>query len=179
MKLLTFIKIGISIGLIGTLGLTGAACSGGQITNAASKGTGSGVAQNLILQADAVVGCAVGGPTPLHVCVESSQFQQGEIVAFRVKVYDPATGQTMDDKTLSSVVVTLSDGQIFQCKYAGHIAGATPTDYFWATSWTIPTDYPTGSFPYTVTAKSKDGRTGTFKDFNVSPSQLTVLAANN
>jgi hypothetical protein len=85
----------------------------------------------------------------------------------------------MDDKALSSVVVALKDGQTFKAAYSGHPGGpgATPTDSFWSVAWDIPTTYPTGSVPYTVTATSNDGRTGTFADFNVAPSQLTVVAA--
>jgi hypothetical protein len=130
------------------------------------------------LQADAVLG-STGAPSPQDICVASSRFQQGEEVVFRIKVYDQATGLTMDDGALDSVVVTLEDGQTFNATYGGHPGGpgAIPTDYFWSVAWAIPANYPTGSAPFTVTAESKDGRTGTFSDFNVAPSLLTVTAA--
>jgi predicted transcriptional regulator len=139
---------------------------------------GPGAAQGLVLQADAVMG-STGAPSPQDICVASSRFQQGEEVVFRVKVYDPATGQAMDDQAVDSVVVTLEDGQTFNATYGGHPGGpgAIPTDYFWSAVWNIPANYPTGSAPYTVTAESKDGRSGTFNDFNVDPSLLTVVAA--
>jgi hypothetical protein len=145
---------------------------------AAIFSSGPKAAQSLLLQADAVIG-STGAPSPQDICVASSQFQQGEEVVFRVKVYDPTTGQTMDDQALDSVVVTLEDGQTFNATYGGHPGGpgVTPTDYFWSAAWNIPANYPTGSAPFTATAESKDGRTGTFSEFNVAPALLTVVAA--
>jgi hypothetical protein len=100
-------------------------------------------------------------------------------VVFRIKVTDPATSNNMDDKALTSVVVTLKDGQTLNARYGGHPGGqgVTPTDYFWSAAWKIPANYPTGSVPYKVTATSNDGRTGTFSEFNVAPSLLQVVAA--
>jgi predicted transcriptional regulator len=135
-------------------------------------------ARTLVVDANTVIGL-VGAPSPQDICIGSSQFQQGQEVVWQIKVYDPATGQTMDDTALDSVVVTLEDGQMFDARYGGHPGGTgeTPTDYFWSAAWTIPANYPTGSAPFTVTAESKDGRTGTFSEFNVAPALLTVVAA--
>jgi predicted transcriptional regulator len=136
------------------------------------------LAQALILNADTVIGSA-GATNPADICVQSSRFQQGESVVWRIKVYDPVTGNPMDNSTLDSVVVSLKDGQNFTAAYGGHPGqpGVPVTDYFWSTAWSIPKSYPTGSVQYTVTAMSKDGRTGTFTEFNVAPSLLTVVAA--
>lgn len=166
MQLSRLCKVGISAAVAGVVALVVAACS----TTTTTTVTATKAAQHLILQADAVTSGA---------CVESSQFQQGALAVFRIKVFDPATGQPMDDKALSSVVVALKDGQTFKAAYGGHPGGpgATPTDSFWSAGWTIPNTYPTGSVPYTVTATSNDGRTGTFSEFNVAPSLLTVVAA--
>jgi hypothetical protein len=154
-----------SAALIGAIVLTAAACAGGPKA-----------AQVLGVNADAVIGSA-GVKNPQDICVVSSRFPRGESVVWRIKVYDPATGKPMDDKTLDSVVVSLKDGQTFNAKYGPHPGqpGATPTDYFWSTAWQIPANYPTGSVPYTVMAKAKDGRTGAFTEFNVAPSLLTVV----
>jgi hypothetical protein len=81
----------------------------------------------------------------------------------------------MDDVTLESVEIMLPDGQTFEAEYGGHPPNDS-TDYFWATSWEIPEDYPTGSLPYTVIAASVDGRSGEFNEFNVTPSLLTIVA---
>jgi hypothetical protein len=132
----------------------------------------------IAIAAGAVFGGA-GLPDPAYSCVASSRFLQGETVVFRIKVTDPATGSNMDDKALTSVVVTLKDGQTFKARYGGHPGGqgATPTDYFWSAAWKIPADYATGSVPYQVTATGNDGRTGTFSEFNVASSLLQVVAA--
>ncbi len=133
---------------------------------------------SLMVNANTVIG-AEGAKNPADICVQSSQFQQGEMVVWRIKVYDPTTGNLMDNSTLTSVVVSLKDGQTFTAMYGGHPGqpGVPVTDYFWSAAWSIPKTYPTGSIQYTVTAKGKDGRTGTFTEFNVTPSLLTVVAA--
>jgi hypothetical protein len=185
MRLSRLQKFGTIVSMTAVVVLVAAACSQTQTvtstvtapapppaTVTATKGV-----QGLILQADAVMGAA-GAPSPGQICVQASQFQPGEDVVFRVKVFDPATGQAMDDKALTSVVVSLADGQTFDAAYGGH-PGGNPTEFFWSTAWAIPAGYPTGSVPFTATATSQDGRTGTFDQFNVGPSLLTVVEAQS
>jgi hypothetical protein len=135
-------------------------------------------AQALIVDANTVIS-AEGATNPADICVQSSRFPRGESVVWRIKVYDPTTSNPMDNSTLDSVVVSLKDGQTFTAMYGGHPGqpGGPLTDYFWSAAWSIPATYPTGSVQYTVTAKSEDGRTGTFNEFNVAPSLLTVVEA--
>jgi hypothetical protein len=187
MRISKFWKVGVAGAVIVTIAAVASACSATGTTITAtttapaplpSTVTVTKAAQGLILQADAVIGVA-GAPSPQEICVKSSQFQQGEEVVFRVKVFDPSTSQAMDDNALNSVVVNLADGQTFNAVYGGHPGGpgATPTDYFWSAAWAIPQNYPTGSVPFTVTATSNDGRAGTFNDFNVGLSLLTIIPA--
>jgi len=167
MRLPRLWTMGVIVGLIIVAAVVATACA-----------SSPKAAQTLMLQADTVVS-STGVKNPADICVESSQFLQGEGVVWRIKVYDPATGNPMDNSTLDSVVVSLKDGQPFTATYGGHPGqpGVPVTDYFWSTAWSIPQNYPTGSVAYTVTAKSKDGRTGTFAEFNVAPSLLMVVAA--
>jgi hypothetical protein len=162
-------KIGFVAALLGVVAIIGSACA----PQASGVQQASSAAKTLFLNSDMVVGSG-GTVKPATSCVLDSQYKRGAQVVWRIKVYDPATGKPLDDKALASVSVTLSDGEKFDAKYGGHPA-KTPTDSFWATSWIIPDTYPTGSLQYTITAKSTDGRTGQFDNFNVAPSALTVV----
>ena len=124
----------------------------------------------LFIAADMVTGPGGSGP----VCVLRNQFMRKEKVAWRIRVQD-ATGKELDNKSLKSLVVELSDGQKFSAQFRGHPPGA-PTDHLWSTSWSIPEDYPTGSFNYKVVATASDGTTQSWEPFNVKPSLLTVIA---
>lgn len=180
MKLGRLWRAGVITAVVGVVSVVASACAAGQtvtITPPAVTVTPQ-AAKTLILQTDVVIG-TTGIKNPADACVQSSRFQQGEQVVWRIKVYDPATGQPMTDKALTSVIVSLKDGQTFKAAYGGHPGGptATPTDSFWSAGWSIPATYPTGSLPYQVAATSNDGRTGTFTQFNVAPSLLTIVAA--
>lgn len=105
-------------------------------------------------------------------CVLQSQFSQGQVVVWRVAVQD-ASGERLGDDTITSVVVTLPDGQAFDLSYGGHPPPA-PTDFYWATSWAIPDDYPTGTLGYEVTVIDAAGGVHEWAPFNVVPSLLTI-----
>lgn len=111
-----------------------------------------------------------------HACVLASLYKRGEGVVWRIRVVDPKSGQSVDDKGLKSLVVELSDGQKFPMKYGEHPKGAPPTDKFWAASWEIPATYPTGGFSYRVVATDLDGHETDWQPFNVAASQLTIMA---
>jgi hypothetical protein len=128
----------------------------------------------LAVQADTVLG-SKGLPKGLGFCVPQNQFSRGESVVWRVRVIDPVTGKDMDASSLASVQVKLPDKSI-DLHFADH-PKTNPVDHFWAASFDIPTDYPTGQLPYSVVATAKDGRTGTFEQFKVSLAMLQVVAA--
>jgi hypothetical protein len=124
--------------------------------------------QSLILQADIVgEGCML----------QNAYVNDGEAKAtFRVRVFDPLTGEQLDDQALESVTVTLGDGQVLELRYSAHPPDTTD-DFFWAIGWEIFAGYPAGNVSYDIVATGKDGRTGTFEPFNVAPSLLTVMDA--
>jgi hypothetical protein len=111
-----------------------------------------------------------------RACVLTSQFKHGQEVVWRVRVTDPKNGQNMDGKGLKSLVVELSDGQKLPMRYHAHPPGPSPTDFFWAGTWTIPDNYPTGSFSYKIVATGLDGQETDWQPFKVAPSQLTIVA---
>lgn len=124
--------------------------------------------QRLILQADIVgEGCMM----------QNAYLNDGEAKAtFRVRVYDPATGEQLDDEAIESLTVTLGDGQVFEMRWGPHPPD-TENDFFWAYGWEIFAGYPAGNVPFTISATAVDGRTGEFEPFNVAPSLLTVMDA--
>ncbi len=125
--------------------------------------------QRLFIAADMVQGPGGSGP----LCALRSQFMRKERVAWRIRVQD-ATGKQLDDKGLKSVVVELSDGQKFPAHFGGHPPNA-PTDHLWSAGWSIPEDYPTGTFNYKVVATALDGTTQTWEPINNKLSWLTVI----
>ena len=97
-------------------------------------------AKPLFIAADMVRGPGGSGPG----CVLSSRFMRKEEIAWRIRVQD-ATGKELDDKSLKSLIVELSDGQQFKTHFGGHPPKA-PTDHFWSTSWAIPDGFSDGKF---------------------------------
>ena len=75
----------------------------------------------LFIAADMVRDRGGSGPA----CVLTSRFLRKEGVAWRIRVQD-ATGKELDDKSLKSVVVELSDGQKFEAHFKGHPPGTRP-----------------------------------------------------
>src|SRR5215467_221026 len=140
---------------------------------ASIQSAGAQEAKRLFFEGDMVRHALEGQAGPF--CVLANQFKRKEAVAWRIRVLDQ-TGQQMDDKTLKSVVVELSDGQKIPAKWGGHPPRGTPTDFFWSLHWVIPADYPTGSLVYKVVATDLDGRTQTWEPFKRAPTQLTVVA---
>lgn len=111
-------------------------------------------------------------------CTEQSRFPQGGRIVWRMKVMDPTTGKYLDDKAIASFTITYPDGKTDKLAYGGH--GGTkeaPQDFLWAVGYTIPADYPTGTFNVKIEAKSVDGATGTFDQFKVTAAQLTIVKA--
>jgi hypothetical protein len=123
-----------------------------------------------------VRGIKNAGEGPDGPCIVLSRFRHNEQIVWRIKVFDPATGVSLDNKALRSVEVNLPNKQTLTAKYGGHPWNdPKPTDYFWSTAWTVPANYPTGSLHYTITATANDGRTSTTIDFNVEASKLMIL----
>lgn len=165
------------IAALAILALVATSCDGGGDEGRETDQTPTGQAPTGIL---AVAADIVSGPGNIpeaergtKVCVLTSRFPKNSEVVWRVRVTDPLTGEEMDDTALESVQVTLADGQTFDFRYGGHPPDDS-TDFFWATSWGVPRNYPSGSVDFEIVALATDGRTATYKPFNVAPSLLTI-----
>jgi hypothetical protein len=129
-------------------------------------------ASRLFFEGDMVRGATRDGATG-PTCVLTSQYKRLEHVTWRVRVLNP-DGDALNDEGLESLVVELSDGQTFPMHFGKHPRGED-TDEFWATSWAIPEDYPTGRITYKVTATDLEGNAHEWMPFNVAPSDLTII----
>ena len=105
-------------------------------------------------------------------CVLQSRFMRGEAVAWRMRLALP-NGANADDKVVKTLVVHMNSGQTLPLVYGPH--GNPPTDFFWAESWTIPANHPTGSLGYKVVATMVDGSVVTWEPFTRPASQLWVI----
>ncbi len=108
-------------------------------------------------------------------CTQQSRFPQGGRIVWRMKALDPLTGKYLDDKDISSFTITFPDGKTDKFAYGPH--GGTkekPEDFLWAVGYTVPLEYPTGTFNVKIEAKAVDGRAGTFDQFKVAFAQLTI-----
>jgi len=131
-------------------------------------------ADKLFFEGDMVRGRPKSGPTG-PVCVLTSQFKQGEMVVWRVRVLDPAKSEQLGKAGLKSLVVELPDGEKVKMHFGTH-PRKKATDSFWSGSWQIPANYPTGSLSYKVVATDQGGKVHSWTPFNVRNSQLTVVA---
>jgi hypothetical protein len=122
-------------------------------------------ARKMFIEGDIVRGNTPNGITG-PVCVLANEFKRKENVIFRIRVRDIA-GQPLDDKSIKSIVVELSDGKTYRADYRARPPEAVrprlgltgPIDYFWSAAWLIPQDYPTGSLSYRVVATDMQGNT--------------------
>jgi hypothetical protein len=151
------------------------ACGDSAAETEETTATTTAVQEPLVIQADTVWG-------PLNipeaeragaVCVQQSRFPRNSEIVWRARIIDSVAGEELGDEALESVVVNLGDGQTLDMRYGPHPRD-NPTDSFWTTSFDIPADYPTGTIDYEVVATAMDGRTATFRPFDVAPSLLTV-----
>lgn len=158
------------------LGLVTAACGGGSPSSAAPAPQAQQSTAPLIIMSDMVEGTKniPADQQKVRSCVLESQYPRNSEVVFRARVYDPKTGDMMDDTAVASLQVKLANGQTITMKYGAH-PKTPPNEYYWTGSFVIPKDAPTGTMNYSIVATAKDGRTGTFKPFNVATSLLTVI----
>jgi hypothetical protein len=129
-------------------------------------------APKFVFEGDVVRGA---GPTAKGPgCVLNSQFKRGEIMLFRIRVVDPKTGKSIDEKGVKNLQIQLSNGQTAPMSYHQH-PPKDPTDYFWSGGWIVPENQPTGSLTYKVVVTDLDGKTHDWSPFKVAGSAMTVV----
>ncbi|HBY97436.1 MAG: hypothetical protein M5U01_03920 [Ardenticatenaceae bacterium] len=151
-----------------------AACQSGPAA-APAQPTAAPQAENLFLMVDMVQGSknVPQDQKALKSCVLTSRFPRNSEIVWRARVFDPRTGELMDDKALSKVEVQLANGETLEMGY-GHHPKDPPGEAFWTASWVVPKDQATGTLNYSVVATSADSRSGEFKPFSTKPSLLTI-----
>jgi hypothetical protein len=105
-------------------------------------------------------------------CVLQSRYKRGEGIAWRFRVMLP-DGSVADDTVLKSLVVELGNGDTVPMDYGPH--GNPPTDYFWANSWIVPANFPTGTLGYKAIATLQDDSVVTWEPFTRPASVLAIV----
>ncbi len=129
-------------------------------------------APKFVFEGDVVRGNGPGAQGP--GCVLNSRFKRGETMLFRIRVVDPKSGKSLDDKGVKSLEIQLSNGQKAPMSYHQH-PPKEPTDWFWSGGWIVPDNQPTGSLSYKVVVTDLDGKTQDWSPFKVANSQITVV----
>lgn len=165
---------GTSLGRLGIgllpLAFALVACGGSaQPAEAPPAAAQVGAVKSLFISADVVEGSknVSKDQAAARSCVLSSRFARNSEMVFRARIFDPATGNLMDDKGITQMQAKLATGKTIDMKYGLH-----PKDTgegYWTGSWVVPKDQPTGTLKYTITANAADGRTGEFVPMSVVP----------
>jgi hypothetical protein len=160
-----------------TLVVVAAACqSAPSASNKPAATTAKATTDKLLIAADVVQGSknVPKDQAALKSCVLSSRFPRNSEMVWRVRVYDPSTAELMDDKALNSVQVKLANGTSVDLKYGPHPKDP-PNEYYWASSWVVPKDHPTGTLRYSIVGTAADGRIGQFEPIAVAPSLPSIV----
>ncbi|UWG46814.1 hypothetical protein HSRCO_0518 [Halanaeroarchaeum sp. HSR-CO] len=91
----------------------------------------------------------------VSACSPTRTFSPGMLAVWNVGIYDPETGDVVDDAEIESVQVTMSssdvaaaDGESVEITWAGD-EDENPHDW-WNGAWTVPEDAAAGTVEYTV-----------------------------
>ncbi|HEX8966327.1 MAG TPA: hypothetical protein VF937_00500 [Chloroflexota bacterium] len=158
-----------------SLVLVAAGCQTAAAPTAPAQPAASTTTDKLLLSADIVQGSknVPQAQAAMKSCVMSSRFPRNSEIVWRVKVFDPRTADLMDDAKLSGVQVRLANGKTVDLNYGAHPKDP-PNEYYWANSWVVPKDAPTGTLRYSVVATGVDGRTGQFEPISVAASLPSI-----
>ncbi|HVX31315.1 MAG TPA: hypothetical protein VHA53_12620 [Nitrolancea sp.] len=93
-------------------------------------------------------------------CTESSVFKRGMRVVFRFQIYDLTSGKVITDRDGADAQIALTQSDTVQAYFAPRGEGEPGPDspWTWVAVWNVPSDYPLGTLPYTVSLKTADGQ---------------------
>jgi hypothetical protein len=125
----------------------------------------------LVLYGDMTTFYGLGKP---ENCVLRSRYRRGDPVGFRMFALDRETGLRVDKDSELIVHLNYAGTTLdIPMRYRGTVK--QPQLDFWVAKWIVPADAPVGIIRYTVTARTKNGKTGEFKPFDNDQSQLTIV----
>ncbi len=127
----------------------------------------------------ATSGVSTYGLISFPYCVPNSQFKRGTILVWRFEVFDTSTGKRVTGEEGAKVEIVLPHGEKITPRYTKR-GGIGP--WMWGGAFTIPLDYPLGTFDYQIVVTAKDGRTGTFDQDKVAlvrPASATAVAIDS
>jgi hypothetical protein len=101
---------------------------------------------------------------PTVYCADSSVFRRGNQIVFRMYMVDAKSGKVMNGKDISSMVLKVAG--MADAKMGFKPQGGSPdatSPWLWATTWTVPDDYPLGTFKFNIVAQLKtNGKPGKY-----------------
>ncbi|TVY09210.1 hypothetical protein [Paenibacillus cremeus] len=110
----------------------------------------------------------------LGECVVQNRFQVGDTIVFRMTAANSITGQLAEDAKLQ---VHLSTGDVLDMHFGSHPPDQPNGEKFWTATYKVTDKTPKGTLNYFVTAETASSK-GEYKPFNVMPSLLTIVAAD-
>jgi hypothetical protein len=125
------------------------------------------MANKIILYGDMALFAGADNP---ENCTLRNRFRRGEPVGFRMTAIYPLTGEFAETAELT---VKLQTGETIPMRWRG--TGDNPRRWLWTAKWVVPENAPLGVIRYTVEARDKEGRTGTFAPFDIQNSLLTIV----
>ncbi len=108
-------------------------------------------------------------------CVLTSVFKRGMHLVWRFEIVDAGTGKRLTDKDVDTAIVRLSTGEEMKGRFGRH-GSTAEAPWFWTSAWDVPLDYPLGVLDWNIVVAAKDGKTGSFKLWNVSVPAVGVEA---
>lgn len=106
-------------------------------------------------------------------CGTSRGFAPGMTVVFHIGVYDPATGESIDDGTIQKMVVDMSNDVEVEMTWAGD--AEEHAEPIWKGSWEVPKDAKEQELTYEIKITDEEDN---FRDVDVEENTLSIVKLN-